>query len=285
MPTVYESSKPGELISDIPGMIAIVHNGFPGVLVWSIVEKPYELRDIYRSVNGQPETKMWGGSPAYGSSANVFAYDLLAAPGDTITYRSYNYEGFSKIVTVGVPDMLRGPRTGWMKSLDDPHQSRPVWATHGGSFTHETTKTVTRSKSSYYPTINSGSRQAPSMTWRVHALNLREDEEIQRLFLHSDRLLWQPAKRINDRQRYLSPMGIEEIRRADNVFRTYQVELVEMAPPEDVNQGPLVIPGWSASVVLGSRSWGEVLTDWPTELDFLIQAMQQWDPRNAGRSR
>ena len=285
MPTVHDLVSPaGELISSGDGMIAIVHKGFPGVLVWSQVDKPYEQRTLYRTVNGGPEKPMWGGSPAYGSGYNIFAYDLLAGPGDVITYRSYDYEGFSKIVTVCLPETPRGPRTGWLKSLDNPHASRPVWATHNGSFTHETTKTISRSRSSSFPRIDVGARQAPSMTWRIHALNLREDEAIQDLLLNSNRLLWQPTARIRDKQRFLSPMGVEEIRRADNAFRSYQVEFVTIAEPEDNDQGPLVVPGWSLEVVIGERKWGEVMTDWPSELDFLIASVQGWDPRNAGSS-
>ena len=241
------SPAPGEPASSPAGTLtAVVHNGFPGVLLRATIAVTSPAVSIVRHAATDP-AGTWlpvRSGVVHLEAGQGAAYDVEAEPGKAYTYRIVlsGYEGVDHDVSVNVPGWSGADRTGWLKPLRRPDLALPVWVTPPGDFSRVASGSGAPAGSSKYPVVSWQGRRAVTVPFTFFCGP--DEAPALEAALSAGEILWQPKPAVRSRPMYVMPGTLAEQYVGVEQHRRFTVELVEVDRPDDVDVPP-VVPGWS----------------------------------------
>lgn len=267
---------PGVEVSSTDGSLtAVVHAGFPGVLlrVESVGATP-----IWRT-DGSDWTLVRGAAPMVPSSGLGFAYDAETAPDRTYLYARAQNDPDS-YVSIRQPGWASDDWSAWLISAEDPSVSRLV------NVEHLPAQIARRSRSAVTDVIGArlgagrrGVRTGASWSMTLMAFDDAERAAIERL-LDTGPLLYHPHPLCQ------APLAGAWLMPGDYPVESYganewahlmTVVVDEVARPATTLTDPLRIPGWTwTTSTSGLADYAAYASAYPTTWDQLKAGIGGW---------
>lgn len=277
---------PGEVVTgELGGLVATIHNGFPGVALGISVfaaDATIEVHRIDLDTGERIVPRTCG--PVLVDQSDGTAYDIEAEPGHSYLYRVVigGVERPIYDVRVAIPGWdvaLPARHTGWLKSMDAPHLSAPV---RMGPPPDQNIPLHTSGHTGWgtrYGGQGWGGRGPTAGSYIVHGLPEDDHEAILDL-LASGPLLWQPRPEIRTRGRWLQVTGITDKHISSRTpAREWSVAWEEIPRPVDDLGGPYSIPGWPWDRVVAGLDWDAYGRVWGSDWQMAaLLTAQPWTP-------
>lgn len=290
MPTAVDAHLtepvPGvPVVSRLGNLLAVVHDGFPGVLL-GVRDMGSDLAWIERCDVERPDEwqRVRSAGPVWLSAGGGSAYDLEAEYGRTYVYRLSVMDPTDFQVLVRMPDWGSTPHrfTGYLKGVSAPELSAPVMVAPPEAFTREAHVSSARGWGEAYPAAAWGGRGARTGSLTFHGLP-GDDFEATEALLSSGVLLWQPRPDIRSRPMWILPGSLDDLHYGATPARRFTVRFTEVDRPA-VTDVPPVVPGWTWDHAVAGRSFDQVDALYADEWSMLLDGVQRWELPRVGPS-
>jgi hypothetical protein len=268
---------PGVEVTSADGRLtAVVHDGFPGVLLRVRVPGVREA-SVWRS-DGSAWVPVRSGSPLIVSTGEGHAYDAEVAPGAAVVYALDRSDPVS-MVAVRMPAVWPRDSAAWLVSAEHPSLARMIIA--GRPLRR--TRGLQVSRTDLVGALASGRRLGSgSDEWSltVQAWDERERDAIDEL-LDSGPLLWHPQESMQSPLAHswllVESAEWEQVGGQGTWAHLATLGVTQVARPAVTTTDPLRIPGcgWHESVA-GLTDAAAYASAYPTTWDQLKAGVAGW---------
>ena len=277
-PPPVETAPGVEVTSQDGTLTAIVHAGFPGVLL-RVMALGVTEAEVWRTDGGE-WVRVRSGSPLIVSSGLGFAYDSEVAPGGSYMFTVDRGDAASAVI-VRLPGWSGVDESaGWLVSARDPHLSRLCLMGRPRRRARNLTAQMTAIPGALSVGTDYGVG-ADEWEVEVFARSVRERDLLDAL-LTSGPLLWHPHPMMESplAHQWLHPRTLEWDQRGGpggGWVHSASVGVTQSARPATTVSDPLRVPGWGwYESTAGLTTAAAYAATYPTTWDQLKAGVQGW---------